>query len=111
MLYQILDNLISNAIKYSPLNKQIFVRILSQAETIQIEIQDQGQGFSADDHSKLFGKYTRLSAKPTNNEHSTGLGLFIVKKLVKALHGNIYCESTLGQGATFILTIPKQPTL
>ncbi|WP_353570723.1 hybrid sensor histidine kinase/response regulator [Candidatus Albibeggiatoa sp. nov. BB20] len=110
MLHQILDNIISNAVKYSPLNKQIFVRILSQTQSIQIEIQDQGQGLSDNDHANLFGKYTRLSAKPTNDEHSTGLGLFIVKKLAKALYGDICCKSTLGQGATFILTIPKRPT-
>jgi len=111
LLYQILDNLLSNAVKYSPFHKQIFVRLFNQSQTIQIEIQDQGQGFSEEDQTKLFGKFSRLSAKPTNGEHSTGLGLFIVKKLVDALHGQIDCKSQQGQGATFILTLPIKPDI
>ena len=105
---QILDNLISNAVKYSPLNKAIYIRIATQVNMIRIEIQDQGQGLSKEEQTKLFGKFTRLSAKPTAGEHSTGLGLFIVKKLVNVLSGHIWCESELGQGATFILELPIQ---
>ncbi|MCV6637643.1 hybrid sensor histidine kinase/response regulator [Candidatus Albibeggiatoa sp. nov. NOAA] len=108
ILYQVLDNLISNAVKYSPFDKQVFIRIFVQPHIIQAEIQDQGQGFSDEDYARLFNKFTRLSAKPTNGEHSTGLGLFIVKKLVAALNGEIDCKSKQGQGATFILTIPRE---
>ncbi|WP_353571064.1 ATP-binding protein [Candidatus Albibeggiatoa sp. nov. BB20] len=105
-LHQVLDNLISNAVKYSPLNKNIHIHIFHQSTRIRIEIQDQGQGLSPEDQTKLFGKFTRLTAKPTGDEHSTGLGLFIVKKLVTALNGQVWCESEQGQGATFILTLP-----
>ena len=75
---------------------------------MRIEIQDQGQGLSVEDQARLFGKFTRLTTKPTGDEHSTGLGLFIVKKLVTALQGQVWCESKLGQGATFIVTLPNQ---
>ncbi|MEK7989905.1 MAG: cache domain-containing protein [Thiotrichaceae bacterium] len=111
IMHQILDNLVSNAVKYSPLGKQIFIHIFFQEQEVRIEIQDEGMGFSQEDQAKLFGKFTRLTAKPTGDEHSTGLGLFIVKKLVSALQGKICCESISGQGATFILTIPKQTEL
>jgi signal transduction histidine kinase len=106
VLHQILDNLVSNAVKYSPVGKNVYIRIFQQATRIRIEIQDQGQGLSPEDQAKLFGKFTRLTAKPTGGEHSTGLGLFIVKKLVTALNGKVWCESELGHGATFILTLP-----
>ncbi|MCV6639420.1 cache domain-containing protein [Candidatus Albibeggiatoa sp. nov. NOAA] len=107
VIYQVLDNLVSNAVKYSPLDKRIFIRISNQDYQIRIEIQDEGLGLSQKDQDKLFGKFTRLTAKPTGGEHSTGLGLFIVKKLVTILQGVVWCESKLGQGATFILTLPK----
>ena len=106
-VHQILDNLISNAVKYSPFGKQVFIRIFEHTTHIQVEVQDQGQGLSQADQAKLFGKFTRLSTKPTDGEHSTGLGLFIVQKLITALKGEVWCESELGQGATFIMTIPR----
>lgn len=104
LMEQVLDNLLSNAIKYSPLGKNVFIRIISTERYINCEIEDQGQGLSEKDQQKLFGKFSRLTAKPTAGEHSTGLGLFIVKKLVTALKGEIYCKSILGQGSTFGVT-------
>jgi predicted ATPase/signal transduction histidine kinase len=104
---QILDNLVSNAIKYSPLGQNVYVRFIETEQTIRCEIQDEGPGLSEQDQQKLFGKFTRLSTKPTAGEHSTGLGLFIVKKLVAALNGNVWCESVLGEGATFIVEFAK----
>ena len=106
-VHQILDNLVSNAVKYSPFDKNVYIRIIKQATCIRMEIQDEGFGLSQEDQAKLFGKFVRLTTKPTGDEHSTGLGLFIAKKLVTALHGNIWCESELGKGVLFILTIPN----
>jgi signal transduction histidine kinase len=105
---QATDNLISNAIKYSPFEKNINVRLLEDREkaTVRLEIQDEGPGISADDMTKLFGKFQRLSARPTGNENSTGLGLSIVKKLVEAMNGTIHCESEWGNGSTFIIELP-----
>jgi signal transduction histidine kinase len=102
----ILDNLISNAIKYSPLNQNIYIRLCQRGSYIHSEVQDEGPGLSESDLAKLFGKFTRLSSKPTGGEHSTGLGLFIVKKLVESMKGKVWCESQVGHGATFIVEFP-----
>jgi signal transduction histidine kinase len=104
---QILENLISNAVKYSPHGKNIFVRVQSQKNTVRVEVQDEGPGISEEDMKKLFGKFARLSARPTGGEHSTGLGLSIVKKMVEAMNGRVWCESELGKGATFIVELPR----
>jgi signal transduction histidine kinase len=125
-LVQILDNLISNAVKYSPLGKNVYVRVTrSSSETgadsqaannqtttearsfIRFEVQDEGPGLTDDDKSKLFGKFAKLSAQPTGKEHSTGLGLSIVKKLVESMNGRVWCESEAGKGATFIVELPQ----
>ncbi|MCK5719372.1 MAG: hybrid sensor histidine kinase/response regulator [Thiomargarita sp.] len=105
-IYQILDNLISNAIKYSPYDKNIYIRISEIKNTVRFEIQDEGQGLSEDDLKQLFGRFKRLTPRPTNNEHSTGLGLFIVKKLVNSMNGKVWCESQVDLGSTFIMEFP-----
>jgi len=105
-IHQVLDNLISNAIKYSPPGKYISVCLAKSHKYVHCKIRDQGPGFTDEDKHKLFGQFSRLSAKPTGGEHSTGLGLFIVKKLVEAMQGKVWCESQLGQGATFIIELP-----
>jgi two-component system sensor histidine kinase/response regulator len=102
-LYQILDNLISNAIKYSPIGKTVFINLLKSDNTVRCEIQDQGTGIEKQEQNLLFGKFSRLTPQPTAGEHSTGLGLYIVKKLVTAMKGKVWCESEFGQGAKFIV--------
>jgi len=104
---QILDNVVSNAIKYSPQGKNVCVRLANLEKQVRCEIQDEGPGLSADEQKKLFGKFTRLSPKPTGGEHSTGLGLFIVKKLLDTLAGQIWCQSEVGKGTCFIIEFPK----
>ena len=105
--FQVFENLVSNAVKYSPPGKKIFVRLKAEAGVVRFEVEDQGPGLSKEDQKKLFGKFARLSAKPTGGEHSTGLGLSIVKRLVEAMNGKVWCESELGMGAKFIVTIPQ----
>lgn len=122
---QILDNLLSNAVKYSPYGNNVWVRVLDDYEAllndstprgsllapsqeyVRIEIQDEGPGLTEEDKEKLFGKFTRLSAKPTGGEHSTGLGLSIVKKMVEGMSGKVWVESEYGKGATFVVLLPK----
>jgi two-component system sensor histidine kinase/response regulator len=106
VMVQVLENLVSNAIKYSPPGKTIFVRLKKQLGVARCEVQDEGPGLSMEDQKKLFGKFARLSAKPTGDEHSTGLGLSIVKKMVEAMGGKVWCESELGKGATFVVQLP-----
>jgi signal transduction histidine kinase len=104
-LRQILDNLISNAIKFSPFDKKIFLRVGSNGK-LRFEIEDEGPGLTEKDKTKLFGKFTRLSAQPTGGENSTGLGLSITKKLIEILDGTISCISEQGKGAKFIVELP-----
>lgn len=103
---QILDNLVSNAVKYSPPGKSVLVSLYPKNGQIRCSISDQGPGLNDEDKKKLFGKFNRLSAKPTAGEHSTGLGLFIVKKLAEAMRGDVWCDSEPGRGATFTIALP-----
>ena len=109
---QVLDNIVSNAVKYSPHDKQVWVRLKEDTanKRVSVEVQDEGPGFSEEDKKKLFGKFARLSAKPTGGEHSTGLGLSIVKRLAEAMGANIRCESELGKGAMFVIDFPDAST-
>ena len=104
--YRILDNLLSNAIKYSPPGRDIFVRIRNGPEGVVWEVQDQGAGLTDADKARLFQKFTKLSARPTGGESSTGLGLSIAKMLAESMGGNIECRSIAGEGATFALRLP-----
>ena len=106
VVLQVLENLISNAVKYSPQRKNIFVRLEQDAQSVRVKVQDEGPRLIVEDQKKLFGKFARLRAKPAGGEHSTGLGLSIVKKIVEAMDGKIWCESEPGRGAIFIATLP-----
>ena len=100
---QVFENLISNALKFSPPNQSIEVFIERQNGRVRTKVIDCGPGISAEDQRKLFGKFQKLSAKPTAGEPATGLGLSIVKKYVEAMNGKVWCESEIGNGATFIV--------
>jgi signal transduction histidine kinase len=104
---QVMDNLVSNAIKYSPPDKSIFVEVMVLGDVCAFAVRDEGPGFTEEDKKRLFSKFARLSAHPTGGESSTGLGLSIVKKIVEAMEGSVSCESTAGRGATFIVTLPN----
>lgn len=117
-LSQIMDNLLSNALKYSPRGGLVRVRVEKTANhgtnnsfAYIFSVQDEGQGLTEEDKTKLFGKFARLSAQPTGGEHSTGLGLSIVKRMVDAMHGRVWCESEVGKGATFFVALPAASSL
>jgi signal transduction histidine kinase len=103
---QVLDNLVSNAVKYSMPNSLVEVRVELTGEQAAVMVKDEGPGLSEEDQKKLFQKFTRLSAKPTDGESSNGLGLSIVKKLTEAMGGKVVCRSVLGQGAVFSVSLP-----
>lgn len=105
---QVLENLISNAIKFSPMGKNIWVKLVLHVADVELEIKDEGPGLTDDDNKKLFSKYQKLSAKPTGSESSTGLGLSIVKKFVESMNGKIWCESEAGKGASFFVRFPNR---
>ncbi len=105
-LSRILQNILSNAIKFSHSHKTIYIGIFIENEQIVIEIQDEGQGFTNEDIKKVFKKFQKMSAKSTAGEESTGLGLSIIKILTEKLRGTIKLESVWGEGSTFTLTFP-----
>ncbi|WP_083930437.1 sensor histidine kinase [Chitiniphilus shinanonensis] len=105
-LWQVLDNLISNASKYAPHQTTIRVEAIVIGERVQVRVSDQGPGIAPHEMERLFRKFSRLSAVPTGGEHTTGLGLSIVKRLVEAMQGKVGCESVLGHGATFYIDLP-----
>ncbi len=106
-LDQVLDNLVSNALKFSPAGKRVFVSIRPLEHQVECVIRDEGPGFTTDDKARMFRRYGRLSARPTGGEPSTGLGLSIVRKLVQAMNGELSCESGPGQGTTFAIRLPR----
>ena len=103
---EVMDNLVSNAIKYSPAGKTIWVRLRAGLTGVQFAVQDEGPGLSEADQQHLFKPFQRLSPQPTGGESSTGLGLSIVKKLVDLHGGSIHVRSALGQGTMFTITLP-----
>ena len=106
-LKEIFDNLISNAVKFSPLQTVIAISARCREKTVLVAVRDQGPGLTAWDKAKLFGKFQRLSAKPTGGESSTGLGLSIVEQLVRKHGGRIWAEGEPGQGSTFYVELPR----
>jgi len=106
-LREAIDNVLSNAIKYSPLGGHIDVGVERRGDSAVIRVSDQGPGLSPEDTSRLFGRFQRLSAKPTGGETSTGLGLSIVKRIVDLHGGTVTAETTGPSGATFVIAIPS----
>jgi two-component system sensor histidine kinase/response regulator len=109
-LDQVLDNLLSNALKFSSPGGHILVSVHPEPAHVECRIKDEGPGFTAEDRTRMFRRYARLSARPTGGEPSSGLGLSIVLKLVKAMNGELSCESTAGQGTTFSIRLPRPTT-
>ncbi|HTC98630.1 MAG TPA: DUF3369 domain-containing protein [Bradyrhizobium sp.] len=102
-----IDNLVSNAIKYSPIGGKIAVSVTHEDETTVIRVTDEGAGLSPEDLGRLFGRFQRLSAKPTAGESSTGLGLSIVKRIIDMHGGEVTAESAgPNKGSTFTIVLP-----
>ena len=106
-LAQVVDNLVNNAIKYSPGNLEVRV-VLARPEPglARLEVRDQGPGFTPEDLEQAFAPFQRLSALPTGGEHSTGLGLSIVKQMVDLHGGRVWIDSRAGAGAAFQVELP-----
>ena len=111
-IYEVMDNLLNNAIKFSPPAQSVSVMVRKISRNgkrngvVQLVVEDHGPGLTKADMKKLFGKFHRLSAQPTQGETSTGLGLSIAKRLVELHGGKIWAESPAeGKGAKFVVEI------
>lgn len=103
---QVLNNLISNALKFSHRGTNVRVRLVCDPLMVTLAVQDEGQGIPAKDLSKLFQPFSKTSVRTTDGEESTGLGLAIVRRIVEGHGGRIWVESEVGKGSTFSFTLP-----
>jgi len=106
-LRQVLDNLLSNAAKFTTPGTPIAVRVQLDAETVQVEVQDQGPGIPADFHARVFERFAQADGSTTRALGGSGLGLYICRAIAQAHDGAIDFESQPGEGATFRLTLPR----
>jgi hypothetical protein len=107
-LRQVVDNLVSNALKYSPPGATVSVGARLLPQKVEVYVQDEGPGITAADRLRLFQDFARLSARPTGGEKSTGLGLAISRRVVEAHGGEIGVDSGPGKGARFWFTLPER---
>ncbi|WP_188462664.1 ATP-binding protein [Marivirga lumbricoides] len=107
LLNRILDNLISNAIKFSHPNTSVTVKASLKNNKLKISVADKGTGILEEEQHKIFKKFQKMSNKPTGNESSSGLGLSIVKELVERLQGEVSFRSYPGKGSTFYVDLPN----
>jgi signal transduction histidine kinase len=105
-LGQVLDNLLTNAIKFSPPQTTVTVRLYQDDAKAVIAVRDQGPGIPARECENLFQPFSRTSVGSTGGEQSTGLGLAIVRKIVEAHCGRVWVHSEIGKGSTFYVSLP-----
>ncbi len=103
---EVIDNLLSNAIKFSHRGSSVRLRAKNESNTVIVEVSDNGLGLSEEDIKRAFGRGARLSAMPTAGEPSSGLGLWIVKRIVEEHDGRVWVRSALGKGSTFAFQLP-----
>lgn len=106
-LRQVMDNLVDNAVKYTPNGGRITVRWSATADTVSFEVEDTGVGIPAADLPRVFERFYRVDKARSRSVGGTGLGLAIVKHLVQAMKGNVRVASTVGKGTTFRVTLPR----
>ena len=102
----VLQNLVSNAIKYSPRESSISISASRNGKQGRMQVMDRGPGISEEDQSRLFQRFVRLSTEPTEGESTTGLGLALAKQQARAMGGNLWYEGREGGGSIFTLELP-----
>lgn len=103
---QVLNNLISNAVKYSQPGTHVFVKVMKKTSEVIVSVTDQGQGIPEEEIKNLFKPFGKTSVKSTAGEKSTGLGLLIARNLILGHNGKIWVESKFGEGSTFYVSLP-----
>ena len=104
---EILDNLIENAIKYTPAGGSIYVNVRGDGDRVLINVTDTGIGISAEDLGHIFQKFYRVDNSDTREIGGTGLGLYLVKQRAEAMGGKVWAESAFGEGSTFYVSLPR----
>ena len=107
---QVLNNLISNAVKFSPPGCAVDVTMQVAGDEVMIGVRDKGPGIAHDQLEKLFKPFSKTGARPTGGERSTGLGLMIVQRIVQGHGGKVRVESVVGAGSTFVVVLPREGT-
>lgn len=106
-ILQTLTNLLSNAIKFSPPHSTITISAQPQTDSVLFQVKDQGRGIPADKIESIFGRFQQVDVSDARQKGGTGLGLAICQSIVQQHGGNIWAESTLGEGSTFCFTLPS----
>ena len=106
LIRQVLINLLSNAVKYSPNGKSVILSARISKNNLEISIRDHGIGISNADQKKLFTKFFRAEDASRIDTKGSGLGLYILKKILDVCHGQITCQSSAGKGSTFTISLP-----
>ena len=104
---EIMDNLIDNAIKYTPDGGSVYVNVRGDGDRVLINVTDTGMGISAEDIGHIFQKFYRADNSDTRTIGGTGLGLYLVKQRVEAMGGRVWAESAFGEGSTFFVSLPR----
>ncbi len=105
---QVLNNLISNAIKFSPQNTEVMVKVYHKEGEVIVTVKDEGPGIPESELKEIFEPFKKTSVKSTDEEKSTGLGLSIVSSVVKAHKGRVWVESRPGEGSMFCFALPAK---
>lgn len=106
-IQQVLNNLVSNAIKFSSSGGAIAIRLKASSSRVEVSVQDSGQGIAPEDLEKVFASYEQTKTQATAGEHGAGLGLSIAKKLVELHGGEIWVESKPGVGSRFTFSLTR----
>ena len=108
---QVFDNLLDNAIKFSPGGGTIWVIVEDVETAVQVTVRDEGIGIPPDEHEKIWRRFYQVDGSMTRTYGGTGLGLAIVQQIVKGHNGRVWVESIPGQGSTFTFVLPRSSTL
>ncbi len=107
-IQEVIENLVNNAIKYGPPQTTVEIRTYVRNNTMTVEVQDTGVGIPEEDLKRVFQKGAVLTPKPTGVEQSSGLGLWIVKKIIEEHNGKVWVNSKVGSGSTFGFELPME---
>jgi len=109
---QILDNLIGNAVKYSPDGGQITISGEDEGDAVRLDLSDQGLGVPEEFRETIFGRFEMVNSDDRKAVKGTGIGLFLVRHLARAHGGDVWLSaSEVGKGSTFSVRLPKQPVV